>query len=105
MQEDAAEESAKALFQMMEAYPRFKELGADPLHTPGERGALLLRGPLKLLQTVSKVTCAGSGADVASRFRVLLSRIKCDCHLDIVYLRVCSLSSPEDRLKNLIKNY
>lgn len=83
MLQDEAEESAKALFEMMEAYPRFKELGADPLHAPGERGALLLRGPLKLLQTVSKVTCAGSAADVASRFRVLLSRTKWMRHSEI----------------------
>jgi len=73
---DAAEESAKALFEMTEAYPRFKELGLDPLHAADERGAMVLRGPLKLLQTVSKLTCAGDAADVSSRFRVLLSRAK-----------------------------
>jgi hypothetical protein len=73
---DAAEDAAQALFDVLEAFPRFKEVGLDPLHPSGERGALLLRGPLKLVQTVSKLTCASTAASVADRFKTLLSRSK-----------------------------
>ena len=73
---DAAEDAAKELLGIMEAFPRFKERAVDPLHPEGERGALVFRGPLKLVQTVSKLTCASKASTVGDRFKALLSRSK-----------------------------
>ena len=72
---------AKALFQLFDAYPRFKDQGVDVLRSgeassPDARGALVLRGPLKMLQTVQKVTEASKATTTADRFKVLLSRCK-----------------------------
>jgi len=73
---DAAEDAAKELLGIMEAFPRFRERAVDPLHPEGERGALVFRGPLKLVQTVSKLTCASKASTVGDRFKALLSRSK-----------------------------
>ena len=73
----AFEDLATQLFDFCESFPRLVDLGVDPLRgAAGERGALLLKGPLKMLQTVVMVTVKGKAEAVADRFKALLSRSK-----------------------------
>ena len=71
----------KQVFFMLEAFPRFKDQVIDPMiqasdaergaaETPS-RGALLLRGPAKMLQTVTMVTMKGNAPSTAARFKPL----------------------------------
>lgn len=69
-------EEATAIFELIEAWPRFKDTALDPMRTDGGPGALLLRGPSKLLQTLAKVTQANKAPTTAERFKMLLSRSK-----------------------------
>ena len=63
------------IFNLFEAWPRFKDLVVDPMKSePSARGALVLRGPLKMLQTVAMVTQRGKATTTAERFRPLVSR-------------------------------
>ena len=68
----------QALLELLEAYPRFKDQALDPLRASAESGAdagaLLIRGPSKLLHTLTKVTHASQAPTTAERFRPLLSR-------------------------------
>ena len=66
--------AATAIFELIEAWPRFKDTALDPMRGDGGPGALLLRGPSKLLQTLAKVTQASKAATTADRFKPLLSR-------------------------------
>ena len=73
----AFEDLATQIFDFAESFPRLADLGVEPLRgAPGERGALLLQGPLKMLQTVVMVTVNGKAQGVADRFKALLSRSK-----------------------------
>ena len=68
----------QALLELLEAYPRFKDQALDPLRASAESGAdagaLLIRGPSKLLHTLTKVTHASQAPTTAERFKPLLSR-------------------------------
>ena len=73
----AFEDLATQIFDFAESFPRLADLGVEPLRgAPGERGVLLLQGPLKMLQTVVMVTVNGKAQGVADRFKALLSRSK-----------------------------
>jgi len=78
MTESDADDISRALFELFEAYPRVKDQCIDQLRgeADAEPGMLLLRGPLKLLQTVHKVTQANKSATTADRFKVLMMRCK-----------------------------
>ena len=71
----------RQMIELFESYPRFKDQCIDPLrasagHSATARGALVLRGPVKMLQTVAMIT-KGSKADAtAERFKALISRTK-----------------------------
>ena len=67
----AFEDLATQIFDFAESFPRLADLGVEPLRgAPGERGALLLQGPLKMLQTSSsrafECGAGGSGASSSS---------------------------------------
>ena len=71
----------RQMIELFESYPRFKDQCIDPLrtsagHSSTARGALVLRGPVKMLQTVAMIT-KGSKADAtAERFKARISRTK-----------------------------
>lgn len=73
--EDAAACDAicSALFLTLEAWPRFKDLVVDPM-SGGQPGAFVLRGPLKMLQTVAMITQRGKDSTTADRFKVFASK-------------------------------
>ena len=68
----------QALLELLEAYPRFKDQALDPLRASAESGAgagaLLIRGPSRLLHTLTKVVGASQAPTTAERFKPLLSR-------------------------------
>ena len=55
--------ASQQIFAMLDAFPRFKDLAADPMRPADQaadvRGCILFTGPLKMLQTVAMVTQAG----------------------------------------------
>lgn len=73
----------KQIFNLLEAFPRFKDQVVDCLAgkqsepSPNTaRGALMLRGPAKMLQTVAVVTMKGDSPTTAARFKPFTSRCK-----------------------------
>ena len=48
--------ASQQIFAMLDAFPRFKDLAADPMRPADQaadvRGCILFTGPLKMLQTV-----------------------------------------------------
>jgi hypothetical protein len=74
-----------AIFELFEAWPRVKDLVVDALRAEalgdaagdaGRRGALMLRGPAKMLQTIALVTSKGKASTTADRFKAFASRCK-----------------------------
>ena len=98
MSEAASEAAAcdaicAAVFDLFAAYPRFKDQIVDPMRmgmlqagvadaevqSPGgdpPRGALLLRGPSKMVKTVALVTQMSKAVTTVERFKPLASRCK-----------------------------
>lgn len=72
--------ASQQIFAMLDAFPRFKDLAADPMRPADQaadmRGCILFTGPLKMLQTVAMVTQAGKASTAPERFKPLLSRCK-----------------------------
>ena len=62
-----------SIFTTFEAWPRFKDLVYDPM-SAGQSGAFVLRGPLKMLQTVAMITQKGKAPTTADRFKPLASK-------------------------------
>ena len=66
----------QALLELLEAYPRFKDQALDPLRasagSDAGAGALLIRGPSRLLHTLTKVVGASQAPTTAERFKPLL---------------------------------
>ena len=61
---------AKTVFGLFEAWPRFKDIVYDEL-SAGASGALVLRGPLKMIQTIAMITQRGKATTTAERFKPL----------------------------------
>ena len=77
------------IFGLFDAFPRLKDQVVDPMReealasaeyagvaTADARGALVFRGPLKMLQTVAMVTQKSKAGTTADRFKPLASRCK-----------------------------
>ena len=64
---------AKTVFGLFEAWPRFKDIVYDEL-SAGASGALVLRGPLKMIQTIAMITQRGKATTTAERFKPLVSK-------------------------------
>ena len=72
------------IFHLFEAFPRLKDTVVDAVRAEalGEgadleaRGALVLRGPPKMLQTVAMITSKHKAPETAVRFKPLASRCK-----------------------------
>lgn len=72
--------AVRSLFEQMESFPRFKDHVNDPLQAAADAGdalgALFMRGPPKMLQTVASLTAASKAQTAAERFKVLRTRCK-----------------------------
>ena len=69
----AADAICSSIFSTFEAWPRFKDLVYDPM-SAGQHGTFVLRGPLKMLQTVAMITQKGKAPTTAERFKPLATR-------------------------------
>ena len=80
--EDAAacDMICSTIFTLFEAWPRFRDQVVGPMcaeaaaGSSSARGALVLRGPPKMLQTVAMVTQRGKAPKTSDRFRPLASK-------------------------------
>eukprot|EP00965_Chrysotila_dentata_P067288 2226933-Pleurochrysis_carterae.AAC.1 len=69
------DEISKKLFELLDSFPRMHDRCVAPL-AEGRRGALVLRGAVRMLSTVVAVSDASKAQESKDRFKVLLSRAK-----------------------------